>query len=421
MVLTVISTIFVIVNIHAISGQNENAIKLERNGRFKNEIDQLGNDKSAIVLGGIYALHRIAEEDVNSISQNLIMATRSKIARDKVQVAKVYGYICTYNKQSREYDLTINNEQAEVIRTIFDLYVKGNGLGRIAKYLDENKIPTAMNIGRWAQATIRRMLGNEKYVGDTIMQKEYLHNGKMVMNNNENSSAPLVVIENTHEGVISREVFDKVKTIKAQRTINTNQYLQTPKYAFRSKGDCGDCGVGFRHKNAYYKGIIKYELWDCYNRQNRGYLKLCKNHSVKEEVLRVLFQESYEECINANHREGNMQELLDRSEALRINEQDLDKMHAKGFINSDMYANDLREIVTERTEIQEEISKERKKHRQVLSLQKGEIIDDAITNYLDKVIVNDWTVTFVFINGYETKRRYSNDSTKNCDGNTITN
>ena len=364
-------------------------------------------------------LTRIAEEDVNSISQNIIMATRSKIARGKVLVPKVYGYVCTYNKQSREYDLVINPEQAEVVRTIFDLYIKGYGLGKIAQHLDNNKVLTAMNMGKWSQATIRRMLSNEKYVGDTIMQKEYLHNGKMVTNNNENPSAPLVVIENTHEPIISRDVFNKVKIIKSQRTINTNQHMTTPKYAFRSKIVCGDCGAGFRHKNAYYKGVLKNEFWGCYNKQNRGHLKLCNNHSVKDEVLKVLFSESYVDCINANHGECNIQELLNRREVLRINEQELNKMHAKGFVSLEMYSSDLREIVAERDSVQEKISLERKRQCEVQPLQKGETMDDAIIKYLDKVVVYDWTITFVFINGYETTRRYNNDNTKNSNRNTI--
>lgn len=105
MILTVISTIFVIVNIHAISGQNENAIKLERNGRFKNAIDQLGDDKSTIVLGGIYTLHRIAEED-ESYTES---------------VFKILSAYVRDTTKSSNYQAMYEEEPSEPIQTILEL------------------------------------------------------------------------------------------------------------------------------------------------------------------------------------------------------------------------------------------------------------------------------------------------------------
>lgn len=65
--LTIISIVFIIINIKAVISQNETNIKVERNQRFKNAIEQIGSDKSATVLGAIYTLHRIAKEDKNYI------------------------------------------------------------------------------------------------------------------------------------------------------------------------------------------------------------------------------------------------------------------------------------------------------------------------------------------------------------------
>ncbi len=105
MILTVISTIFIIVNIYAVSGQNENAIKLERNGRFKNAIDQLGDDKNPIVLGGIYTLHRIAVED-------------------STYTESVFKILCAYVRdttKSAEYQEAYEKKPSEPIQTILEL------------------------------------------------------------------------------------------------------------------------------------------------------------------------------------------------------------------------------------------------------------------------------------------------------------
>ena len=364
-------------------------------------------------------LSRIAEEDLNSISQNIIMSTRSKIASGKVLVPKVYGYISTYNKKTREYDLVINSEQADVVRLIFSLYIKGYGRARIAEQLDIRNYPTPRGTGSWSQSTVRSILLNEKYKGDTIMQKKYLSNGKMVRNDNYNPDAPIVMISNTHEGIVTREIFDNAMAIKKERLVNEEQYEKAKRYAFRGKIECGDCGLGFRHKIAYYKGMPKYEFWDCYNRQDRGYKKMCNNHAVKDSILYGLFEECYKECINANIDCCDIETLTNRNEQLRQSEKDLNGLKAKKYITDEMYHNELSTIITERKEIQSLIDSEKRKHKQVFELQKDETNDDAIINYLDKVIVNDWTVTFVFINGYETSRRYNNDNTKNSDSNTI--
>ena len=61
--LSLASIIIIWINVVAITNQNKNAIRSERNERFKNAIEQLGNSKNAIVLGGIYTLHRIAKDD----------------------------------------------------------------------------------------------------------------------------------------------------------------------------------------------------------------------------------------------------------------------------------------------------------------------------------------------------------------------
>ena len=207
--------------------------------------------------------------------------------------------------------------------------------------------------------------------------------------------------------------------IKKERSVNEQQYKNAKEYAFRGKIECGDCGLGFRHKIAYYKGIPKYEFWDCYNRQDRGYKKLCNNHAVKDSVLYEMFEECYQECINACVEVCDVDRLIKKNGQLRQSEKDLNVLHAKKYITNEMYNNELSAIVSERKEMQALIENEKRKHRRVLELPEGKTADYAVENYLEKVVVYDWTITFVFINGYEASRRYNNDNTKNSNRNTI--
>ena len=69
--------------------------------------------------------------------------------------------------------LQIVPEEAEIVRMIFDLYVQGNGVRKIKKYLESHGIKTVTGKSEWSTSTIDRMLSNEKYAGQVLMQKTY--------------------------------------------------------------------------------------------------------------------------------------------------------------------------------------------------------------------------------------------------------
>ena len=70
--------------------------------------------------------------------------------------------------------LQIVPEEAEIVRRIFDLYIHGNGVRKIKRYLEEHGIKTVTGKSEWSTSTIDRMLSNEKYIGNVLMQKTYI-------------------------------------------------------------------------------------------------------------------------------------------------------------------------------------------------------------------------------------------------------
>ena len=101
----IISIIFIIINLRAIINQNKTAIRSERNERFKNAIDQLGNDNNAVVLGGIYTLHRVAKED-KSYREN------------------VFNILCSFVRDvtiTDEYKERYKEKPSEPIQTILNI------------------------------------------------------------------------------------------------------------------------------------------------------------------------------------------------------------------------------------------------------------------------------------------------------------
>lgn len=105
----------------------------------------------------------------------------------------------------------IVGSEAVIVRKIFELYLSGFGVRKIKKYLEENVIKTVTGKDIWSTSTIDRILSNEKYVGDVLMQKsltEYFLTGKRKKNEGEPEK---YFIENDHVAIISREVFDEIQ------------------------------------------------------------------------------------------------------------------------------------------------------------------------------------------------------------------
>ena len=128
------------------------------------------------------------------------------------------GNIIGYDRVGSTY--VINEEQAETVRIIFDLYLQGNGVRKIKRYLEEHGIKTATGKEIWSTSTIDRMLSNEKYIGQVLMQKTYTPDFLTGKQKKNDGALSMFLVENAHEAIIDRETFETVqerkKLIKAK-------------------------------------------------------------------------------------------------------------------------------------------------------------------------------------------------------------
>ncbi|MDC3413255.1 recombinase family protein [Aquibacillus sp. 3ASR75-11] len=69
--------------------------------------------------------------------------------------------------------MIINEPQAKIVRRIFKDYLDGKGPNRIARELEEEHVPNWNGTAKWYEGSIRKMLSNEKYKGDVLLQKTY--------------------------------------------------------------------------------------------------------------------------------------------------------------------------------------------------------------------------------------------------------
>ena len=117
--------------------------------------------------------------------------------------------------------LQVVPEEAEVVRKIFELYVQGNGVRKIKRYLEEHGIKTVTGKSERSTSTIDRMLSNEKYIGEVRMQKTFTADFLTGRREKNIGQLDSYLVENAHEPIIGREIFELVQRMK--RNIKSKQ------------------------------------------------------------------------------------------------------------------------------------------------------------------------------------------------------
>lgn len=125
----------------------------------------------------------LAQQESESISKNVKLGLQYRYQHGKVLLNS--KYFLGYDKDA-DGNLVVNPKEAEVVKRIFLEYLQGSSCQKIAKGLERDGILTARGNPRWHDSTIRKILENEKYMGDALLQKTYtvdFLNKKRVKNN----------------------------------------------------------------------------------------------------------------------------------------------------------------------------------------------------------------------------------------------
>ena len=261
---------------------------------FEKENINTLEENSEVVLT---ILASLAQEELNSLSLNVKMGKRMAMQEGKVsfQYKRLYAY-----KKGKDDQPEIIPEEAEVIKRIFRSYVAGESVAGIAKALNAEGIPAPLQKGEWTDTTLRRILKNERYCGDVILQKTYVTDpiSKKVRQNN--GELPKVYIKNNHASIISRELYERAQQEGARRSSKrkvskasiTEQGKYSSLYALSEILVCGECKTPYKRVTWTKRSGEKQIVWRCYNRLDHG-TKYCKNSvTVDEESLHTAIMEA---------------------------------------------------------------------------------------------------------------------------------
>ena len=233
-------------------------------------------------------LSAFAQAESESISQNVARGKRMGYKHGKF--AFPYGRIIGYRKGA-DGKPEIIPEQAEVIRLIFNSYLQGDSLQSIKAKLETAGALTARGNTEWSAQSIQRILQNEKYCGDVLLQKTFTEDVLTGVHKKNTGQLPQYYIENYHEGIVSKQIFREVQAEIARRNSKSaaNQRKRrrgryNSKYALSERLFCGDCGSPYKRVTWNIHGR-KQIVWRCVNRIEYG-TKFCSSSpSVPEEEL----------------------------------------------------------------------------------------------------------------------------------------
>ena len=188
--------------------------------------------------------------------------------------------------------MTVNPEGAEVVRLIFHKYLQERkGCSTIARELREAGILSSKGNCLWSSATVTKILKNEKYCGDVLLQKTFTDNVLTGGPKKNTGQLPQYYIENNHEGIVTKRMYRAVQAEIARRNSKScaNQRKKkrgryNSKYALSERLYCGECGSPYKRVTWNIHGR-KEIVWRCVNRVTYG-TKFCHNSpSVQEEAL----------------------------------------------------------------------------------------------------------------------------------------
>lgn len=349
-----------------------------------------------------------AQAESESISKNVAWGIRQSFKNGNVpmQYKKLLGY-----KKGADGNAEIVSDEAEIVKEIYRCYLDGASLNQIADMLNNRGLTTKGSNSPYRKEVIQRILTNEKYTGDALLQKTYITDCITKKSRKNNGELPMYLVKNHHEPIISRTDFNRVQEEMARRSAKrsiaekltkTEQGKYSAKYALSELLICGECGSHYRRVTWTAKGFKEIK-WRCINRIQYG-KKNCHSSptideqalhkaiisainefcKVKDEVAKAL-RESITEVLDPNLN-GSIQAAQQRIDELAHNIDELIKLATVPETAATAMA-DIEKFSEEMKTLREFIETEKAKQ---IAVQRGSAELDAILKRLEK---EDFTMT----------------------------
>ena len=350
--------------------------------------------------------------------------------------SEMYGYNIKKDDFGHQY-FEIIEDEAEIVRKIFDWFSKGDGTRTISRKLQEEGIQTKRYKNGWSNTVILRILRNEKYVGDLAQGKTYTPNPLDHKKKYNTGKSNRYIIKDHHPetAIIDRATWDNVQKILSEKAPDDNAKAKhSNRYWSSGKILCGICGEKYVSYNRRKNKTNEYRAWVCQNNHERGKAKVieiagervhvgCDGKRVNDRILRLaihdiiteIIRPQYDSIINSiisqsdiapNHK-TNQKAIKSKENAISVKEKslvDLTLKYADGKIPEQIYKLTLQTVNHELENLYDELNslketsnryestietneKYIKQVKNILSLSDEEINDGLYERLIKKIIV----------------------------------
>jgi site-specific DNA recombinase len=227
---------------------------------------------------------------LESVIEGMAEYYSKNLAREVMKGMKETAYQCRHTGGTLPlgYDTDENNKyiinqaEAEIVRTIFDLYVNGYSYSQIIDYLNERGLRS--KIGKnFAKNSIYSILANEKYSGVYIYNKREKRSYQGIRNNHKDKAEEEILkIPGGIPAIISNDIYIKSRDMMKKRKMAPAANKAKEQYLLTGLIYCGECGTAMQGNKRNPKGRQGYASYRCGCRLMK---RMCDNKEIKREYV----------------------------------------------------------------------------------------------------------------------------------------
>lgn len=345
----------------------------------KENIDtaKLSDEMMITIMGGL------AQEESTSISQNMRWSVQKRMQNGTYKNATPpFGF------KKVNGDLKIEENQAPIVRQIFEWYISGYGLKTIADMLNSMNFPGSKQGVLWKADNIRYMLKNDRYIGNAMFQKSYVTETLPHIKKRNYGEKQKYFVSGVNQQIVDKETFYAAQKLLKSR----HRDFETNVYPLSKKVFCGKCGATYKRRNrrsgAFWlcrthdinashceNGIIVES--DIYSAFIRLHNKLLNNYKQILLPLQTALQD-----LRLRKFSGQTQVMDIHKEIAKLREQThvLARLKTKGFLDEAKYIEQTNELNAKISKLQSELK------RLTRSDDEDETIDqiEMLTDFFEK-------------------------------------
>ena len=240
----------------------------------------------------ITIMSSLAQEEARSISENVTWGWRKRFSDGKVSLP--YKRFLGYEKGENGLPVIVE-EEAEIIRLIYRLFLYGKAPSFIAALLTDEGIPTPGGKTVWRPNVIISILRNEKYAGNALLQKKFTTNFLTKAQKINEGEVPQWYVQNSHPAIIDQDFFDLVQ-YELQRRAASGQNTVSA-HPFSGKIFCGECGAMYGSKVwSSNDPRLRRMVWQC-NGKYKGE-RICRAPHLTEERVQAAFLTAFNQRLD---------------------------------------------------------------------------------------------------------------------------